>query len=80
MNDGTRSAIRKYQQDKKLQVTGHMNRETAKSMGISMPQGNLENKNSQPPLEQLGKGVADGAKTPTNKNTNPNPNSQPPQH
>jgi len=71
MNDGTRSAIRQYQKDNNLPVTGHLNRETAKSMGINTSQGNFEdNNNGQSPLEQLGKGVAEGAQTPHNQNSN----------
>jgi peptidoglycan hydrolase-like protein with peptidoglycan-binding domain len=72
MNEGTRSAIRQYQHDKKLEVNGHLNRETAKSMGISTSRGNFEDNTGQSPLEQLGKGVAEGANIPQNKNTKPN--------
>lgn len=72
MNEGTRSAIRQYQKDNNLPATGHLNRETAKSMGISTSQGNFEDNNGQTPLEQLGKGVAEGSKTPQNNNSNSN--------
>jgi hypothetical protein len=71
MNAGTPSAIRQHQKDNNLSVTGHLNRETAKSMGINTSQGNFE-ENNQSPLEQLGKGVAEGSKTPQNNNSNSN--------
>ncbi len=62
MNQGTRAAIRQYQKANNLPVTGRLTRETAQSMGISTSNGNFEN--SESPLEQLGKGIAVGAKTP----------------
>jgi peptidoglycan hydrolase-like protein with peptidoglycan-binding domain len=64
MNEGTRAAIRQYQKQNNLPVTGRLTLETAQSMGISTSNGSFENSNS--PLEQLGKGIAEGAKTPQN--------------
>jgi len=69
MNQGTRSAIRQYQKANNLQETGRLDRETAQKMGLATGNGNGNWKNESP-LEQLGKGVAEGAKTPENNNNN----------
>jgi hypothetical protein len=50
-----------------LPVTGCLNRETAKSMGINTSQGNFEDNSGLTPIEPLGKGIAEGTQTPQPK-------------
>ena len=63
MNQGTRAALRQYQKQNNLPVTGQVTRDTAQSMGISTSNQNFENNNQRNGLEQLGKGIAEGAKS-----------------
>ena len=76
MNQATRAALREYQKQNNLPVTGRITRDTAQSMGIPTSSGRFED-NSGTPIEQSGRGIAEGAKSNNNNNkTNNNRQNQ----
>ncbi|HJT86358.1 MAG TPA: peptidoglycan-binding domain-containing protein [Bryobacteraceae bacterium] len=73
MNQGTRAAIRQYQKQNNLPETGRLTRGTAQSLGINTSNQRFENGQGSG-LEQLGRGIAEGAQTNNNQDQHHNQN------